>query len=210
MSRLRSGLLYSVEPILLSNSLRVCANSFAAMTDPHLLDTPSPWVARFAPRIPRSGKVLDVACGAGRHSRLLVGLGYAVLAVDIDLSRLGNVAEMPGVATLQADLENAPWPLEGQRFAGIIVTNYLHRPLFPKLLASLLPDGVLIYETFARGNERFGKPSNPDFLLLPGELLSVINARMRILAYEDLDVDTPKPAAVQRICAVQTEEDNSL
>ena len=104
-----------------------------------------------------------------------------------------------------ADLEGGPWPFEGQRFAGIVVANYLHRPLFPRLLESLGPGGVLIYETFAVGNERYGRPSNPDFLLRPGELLDVVRGRLRVLAYEDLTVSEPKPACMQRICAVAPE-----
>ena len=173
------------------------------MNDPHSLETPSAWVTRFATMIPRPGSVLDLACGAGRHTRLLAELGYSVLAVDIAVSRLGPIAAMPGVTALQADLENAPWPFDDRRFIGIVVSNYLHRPLLPKLLAGLTPGGVLIYETFARGNERFGKPSNPDFLLVPGELLRAVEGHARVVAYEDLIVDEPKPAAVQRICAVR-------
>ena len=101
-----------------------------------------------------------------------------------------------------ADLENAPWPCERAAYAGVVVTNYLHRPLFPDLIAALAPGGVLIYETFATGNERFGKPSNPAFLLKPGELLEAIRGRLHVVAYEDLEVDDPKPAMVQRICAI--------
>ena len=172
------------------------------MSDPHLLDQPSAWVVRFAPRIPHQGRVLDLACGAGRHTRLLAELGYPALAVDIDVSRLGAIATRPGVTAYQADLEGTPWPFAGDQFAGIVVTNYLHRPLLPKLLAALDPGGVLIYETFAVGNERFGRPSNPDFLLVPGELLDAVRGAARVLAFEDLIVSEPKPAAVQRICAV--------
>ena len=172
------------------------------MTDHHILDIPSAWVARFAPMIPRAGRVLDLACGAGRHTRLLAALGHPVLAVDLDLSHLGDVLAHSGVSALQADLENAPWPLGEERFAGIVVTNYLHRPLFGQLAASLAPDGVLIYETFAAGNAAFGKPSNPDFLLAPGELLALAGAHgLRVIAYEDGFSDVPKPAMLQRLCA---------
>jgi SAM-dependent methyltransferase len=173
-----------------------------------LTELPSPWVARVAPLIPQ-GEVLDLACGGGRHSRLLAALGHRVLAVDRDAVALERVAA-DGIATLKIDLENeaAPdrgWPFEAGRFSGIVVTNYLHRPLFPHILDSLAPNGVLIYETFAQGNERFGKPSNPDFLLSPGELLDVLRLhprhRLRVLAFEDGYVDLPKPAMVQRICA---------
>jgi SAM-dependent methyltransferase len=101
-----------------------------------------------------------------------------------------------------ADLESGPWPYAGEHFAAIVVVNYLHRPLFPHLLASLAPDGVLIYETFAAGNERYGWPSNPDFLLQPGELLQVAHGRLEVIAYENLTVEVPRPAVVQRVCAL--------
>lgn len=177
------------------------------MTSHALLDAPSPWVARFAPLIP-SGEVLDLACGGGRHARLLAGFRHAVLAVDRDAVALELAADK-GITTQQFDLEadGAAWPFEEGRFAGIVVTNYLHRPLFPRLLHSLAPGGVLIYETFAQGNEQFGKPSNPAFLLRQGELLeavaSIERGAMRVVAFEDGYVDTPRPAMVQRICAVK-------
>lgn len=171
------------------------------VSDPHALTMPSAWVARFAPLIAPGGAVLDLACGAGRHTRLLTDLGHPVLAVDIDLAPLGDLAHRPGVETLRADLEGEPWPLAGRAFAGVVVTNYLHRPLLPAILDTLAPGGVLIYETFAAGNERFGKPSNPQFLLRPGELLEAVRGRLRVIAYQDMLVDSPKPAAIQRICA---------
>lgn len=169
-------------------------------------EQPSAWVARFAPLMP-AGEVLDLACGGGRHARLLAVLGHPVLAVDRDAEALGR-AKGTGISTLQADLEGSggsqpPWPFEAGRFAGIVVTNYLHRPLFDGILHSLAPGGVLVYETFASGNERFGKPSNPDFLLRPGELLDVVRESgevLRVVAYEDGYVALPKPAMVQRIC----------
>jgi SAM-dependent methyltransferase len=169
----------------------------------HFPESPSPWVVRFAPLIPPRTQALDLACGAGRHAKLLASLGHRTLAVDRDLSRLGDVAMLPLVETFQADLESGDWPLQGRQFGGIVVTNYLHRPLFPHLLAALQPSGVLIYETFARGNERFGGVSNPDFLLLPGELLDAVRGLARVVAYEDVVVDQPKPAAIQHICAVR-------
>jgi len=164
----------------------------------HVSLPPSPWVTRWSAEIPRPGTVLDLACGAGRHARWLHAQGFDVAAVDRDIAAFGTPP--PGVALLQADLEAGPWPYPGRRFAGIVVTNYLHRPLFPVLLEALAPEGVLIYETFAAGNERFGNPSNPDFLLNPGELLDVVAGQLRVLAYEDLQIDTPKPAIIQRIC----------
>lgn len=115
---------------------------------------------------------------------------------------LAGLAGIPGVSTRCADLENGPWPYGGDRFAGIVVVNYLHRPLFPHLLASLAPEGVLIYETFAAGNERYGRPSNPAFLLKAGELLDVVKGRLRVLAFEDIYEPEPRPAMLQRLCAV--------
>ena len=168
----------------------------------HTLETPSDWVVRWADRIPAAGRVLDVASGSGRHARWLAARGHDVDAVDRDaeaLSALGGVAR---VRTLCADIETGAWPCERGCYAGVVVTNYLHRPLFPELLAALAPGGALIYETFALGNERYGRPSNPAYLLQPGELLEIVRGRLRVVAYEDLEVTRPKPAVVQRICAI--------
>ncbi|MGH8766885.1 MAG: class I SAM-dependent methyltransferase [Burkholderiales bacterium] len=172
------------------------------MDNAHALQSPSEWVKRWAGFIAAGGEVLDLACGWGRHSRFLAGVGYRVCAVDGDAGALAALNGVAGVSVQVADLERAPWPFEGRRFAGIVVANYLYRPLFPQLLEALAEDGVLIYETFALGNERFGKPSNPDFLLRPGELLELVRGKLSVLAYEDLQVSLPKPAMVQRICAV--------
>ena len=174
------------------------------LSDPHGIDRPSAWVMRHAPGIPAGGEVLDLACGSGRHVRYLAALGLRVLAVDIDLSNLGPAAALPGVTALQADLEGSAWPLARRTFAAVVVTNYLHRPLLPCLVDAIAPRGLLIYETFAAGNERFGKPSNPRFLLQPGELLEAVRGRLRVLAYEDLIVNAPRRAAVQRICAARS------
>ena len=173
-------------------------------TDSHDLDTPSAWVARWADRVPAGGRVLDLACGTGRHARYFAARGHPVEAVDRDPAMLARLDGVPGVTTRCADLEGGPWPYEGGRFAGIVVTHYLHRPLFPRLLAALAPEGALIYETFAAGNERYGRPSNPAFLLKPGELLEVVRSRLRVIAYEDLSVSEPKPAVIQRICAINS------
>lgn len=162
----------------------------------------SPWVARFAP-LAGAGEALDLACGSGRHTRLLAARGMQVLALDRNPELLGPLAG-PNVRTLQHDLEaeGAAWPFAPGRFALVVVTNYLYRPLFPHLAASLRPDGILIYETFAQGNQIYGKPSNPDFLLAPEELLGLARGNgLQVLAYEDGHVDRPHPAQVQRLCA---------
>lgn len=160
---------------------------------------PSPWVTRFAALVPSGGRVLDLACGGGRHAALFAGRGHAVTAVD----RTPPPCALAGVSFVQADLEGAPWPLAGQTFAGVVVTHYLHRPLFPHLLAALAPGGVLIYETFAVGNERFGRPSRADFLLQENELFRVVDGVLAVVAFEDVFVATPKPARMQRIAAVR-------
>jgi SAM-dependent methyltransferase len=151
--------------------------------------------------------VLDLACGMGRHSRLFLARGHRVTAIDRDLTGIADLIGAPGLEAVEADLEDGrPFPLAGRRFAGVVVTNYLYRPLFPALVAAVAPGGVLIYETFARGNEDFGRPRNPDHLTKPGELLEAVRGRLRVLAYEDLIDRTPKPAARQRICAVNEAE----
>src|SRR5262245_17941204 len=166
---------------------------------------PSAWARRFAGRIPAGGAVLDLAAGGGRHTRLFLGLGHRVTAVDRDVAGLADLQTHPAATILAADLENVrPWPLGDSRFAGVVVTNYLHRPLLPVIVAAVAPGGCLIYETFAVGNERLGKPSNPDFLLRPGELLEAVRGRLVVLAYENLEVAEPRPAVVQRIAAVAT------
>jgi SAM-dependent methyltransferase len=162
---------------------------------------PSPWVDRFIGLVRKGGTVLDLACGSGRHAIVAGGLGYRVTALDRDVSRLAADGEMEIV---EADLESgAPWPLPDRRFDGIVVTNYLHRPLFPVLIDSLSPGGVLIYETFAVGNEKYGRPRNPDFLLRDGELLDAFAGGLSVIAYEGGVVDHPAPAVIQRIAAVK-------
>ncbi len=163
---------------------------------------PSAWVQRFASRIPK-GEVLDLACGQGRHSALLNALGLSVLAVDRDPAALAATSSI-GVQTQQVDLETPDfaWPFGIARFSGIVVTNYLHRPLLDDLVAGMKADGVLIYETFSSGNAQFGKPSNPNFLLQPGELLALAGRHgLHVLAYEEGIVQQPAPAMVQRLCA---------
>ena len=151
--------------------------------------------------VPSGGTVLDLACGAGRHTRFFLERGHPVTAVDRDTSRLGDVTH-PALTVVEENLEDGrPFPLAGQRFAAVVVTRYLHRPLLPDLVAAVAPGGLFIYETFAAGQEAYGRPTNPDFLLQSGELLEVVRGSLRVLAYEDLTVDEPAPSAVQRICA---------
>lgn len=164
---------------------------------------PSPWIVRFAPLVPAGARVLDLACGHGRHARLFAERGCRVLAVDRDPEVLATLAPIAGVETAVLDLENGAWPLAGERFDAIVVVNYLHRPLFPHLIAALAADGTLLYETFARGNEAFGRPSNPAFLLEPGELLREVEGRLTVVAFEQGRVDEGgRRAVLQRLAAV--------
>jgi SAM-dependent methyltransferase len=152
------------------------------------------------PLIRRGGRVLDLAAGSGRHTRLLLDSGFAVYAVDRDISALLPLAAY-GCEVRQIDLETGDvWPL-GTGYDGIVVTDYLHRPLLPAVAQALASGGVLIYQTFALGNERFGRPRNPDFLLRPGELL-VAFSMLTIVAFEQGEVSVPRPAVIQRIAAV--------
>lgn len=176
-----------------------------AMSDgsPHGNGEPSRWVRHWAHLVAPGGAVLDVASGSGRHARFFASLGHPVTALDRDAAALELMRDESRITTLAADIEGAAWPLPADaKFAGIVVTNYLHRPLFPQLLRSLAPGGVLVYETFAQGNERVGKPSNPAFLLAPGELLEVVRGHLRVVAFQDGFLAQPRPAYVQRICAI--------
>jgi SAM-dependent methyltransferase len=180
------------------------ATTSMALADRHHgPSAPSKWVHRFAALVPRAGPVLDVACGAGRHVRLFLERGHPVTAVDRDLSGLDDLAGAAGLEMVEADLETgAPPPFAGRRFAAVVVTNYLHRPLLPAMVDAVAEDGVLIYETFAQGNERFGRPRRPEFLAAPGELFAAAVGRLHVLSYENLRVDRPRPAVVQRVAAV--------
>lgn len=163
---------------------------------------PSPWVERFIDGVRQGGRILDVACGAGRHMRLALQRGYQVTAVDRDLARVRDLYDATRCELVAADLEGgAPPPFRGRTFDGVIVTNYLWRPLLPDIVSAVAPDGLLIYETFARGNERLGKPRNPDYLLEPDELLQAVSGRLLTIAYEHALLSDP-PRLVERIAAV--------
>ena len=165
---------------------------------------PSPWVVRFAAHLAPGARALDVASGHGRHARHLAGRGCLVTAVDVDAACATSLAGIPGVEFLQADLESEPWPFADQSYDAVVVVHYLHRSLLPRLSAALAPGGLLIYETFARGNEQFGRPRSPDFLLRPRELIDAFR-ELRVLAFEDGYVAEPQPAMIQRLAAVRVE-----
>ena len=165
----------------------------------HGTQAPSGWITRWAHLLPTGCRVLDVACGAGRHTRWLAAQGHRLTAVDRNAEALTGLAGMARVVC--ADIEDGPWPLPGERFDAVVVTHYLWRPLWPVLLDSLAEGGVLLYEAFAHGNASVGKPSRPDFLLQPGELLERCLG-LRVVGFEDGFCDAPA-RYVQRICAVR-------
>ena len=171
------------------------------------ITAPSPWFCRFAPLIHQGGRVLDVACGGGRHARYLLDLGHGVTMVDRDVRPVMDLVGDPRTEIIEADLEiGNPSPLAGRRFAAIVVVNYLYRSLIPHLIDHLDHGGVFIYETFARGNERFNRPRNPDHLLKSGELLESVRGKLQVIAYEHGIVDEGfLPGVKQRICAVKTQ-----
>jgi hypothetical protein len=147
-----------------------------------------------------------VACGRGRHTRFFLDRGHPVVAVDRDLSGVMDLAAHPDVELIEVDLETSDdFPLSDRRFEGVVVTNYLYRPILPDLIGSVAPGGALIYETYAKGHERFGPPTNPDFLLEPGELLEAVRGRLDVIAYEETVAKEPRPAMVQRICAIRAQ-----
>ena len=165
---------------------------------------PSLWVQRFSPLIPKGGTVLDLACGGGRHVRYFLNLGYKVVALDRDVARVAELADKPGIEVIEADLEGGgAWPIEGRTFDAVVVVNYLYRPLFRRLFEAVGKNGLFIYETFARGNEKLSRPRNPDHLLRSGELLEITRRRLQVIAYEHGLVDSgPTIGVMQRICAV--------
>lgn len=163
---------------------------------------PSPWILRFAPLAGSGARVLDIACGRGRHSALFASRGCRVVAVDRDAAALAALSGVAGVATVACDLESGAWPLGEERFDVVVVTNYLHRPLFRPLLGAVADDGLLLYETFAVGNEVYGRPSNPDFLLKDGELLGIVRDALTVVAFEQGAISGERPAVLQRLAAV--------
>lgn len=172
------------------------------MSDP--LGMPSPWVRRFAHLVDKGGAVLDLAAGGGRHARFFAGRGHGVVAVDRKLDGMADLADGGPIERIQADLEDgSPWPLGDRSFAGIVVANYLHRPLLPLLADALAPGGVLIYETFAVGQGDFGRPSSENYLLRPNELITVFAPVLTIVAFEHGIDYAPNPKAVQRLAAVK-------
>ncbi|MCP1336141.1 class I SAM-dependent methyltransferase [Hyphomicrobiales bacterium FT118] len=164
---------------------------------------PSPFVAAHLGLMPEGGRVLDLAAGRGRHTALARAAGHPVTAVDREVEGLKTLRPGPDLEIVEADLENGTWPLDARTFAGVIVTNYLWRPILPEIVAAVAPGGVLIYETFAKGNERHGRPSNPDHLLNPGELLEAVNGELTVIAYAHGPEGDPPRAVRQRICAVR-------
>jgi len=171
---------------------------------PHGTEAPSAWVQRWSHLVPKRGVVLDVACGHGRHARWFYERNHPLALVDRSQDAIDFIAsQLPATAfeAVVADIEGGPWPFAGRRFDAVVVTHYLWRPLLPTLVASLAPGGVLIYETFTQGNETVGKPSRPDFLLRPGELLELCQG-LRVVAFEEGFHESP-PRFVQRITAVR-------
>lgn len=167
-----------------------------------MIGTPSQWVVKHAALIRKGGRVLDLACGGGRHAIWLAGQGYQVDAVDRDAQAVAGMQGMPNINVSIVDLETGNWPGIDQRYDGIVVSRYLFRPLLSTLTKMLNPDGVLIYETFMVGNERYGRPSNPDYLLQPNELKTVYAPLLKIYAFEQGRFEEPVLAMVQRICAI--------
>jgi SAM-dependent methyltransferase len=176
------------------------------MASEHAGLAPSPWVRRWTPLVTAGGSVLDVACGAGRHLRWFADNGFRPTGVDRDAAALAGLSGIADIVV--ADIENGPWPLPGCRFDAVVVTNYLWRPLWPTLIGSVAEGGVLVCETFAVGNESVGRPSNPAFLLRPGELLEAC-AGLRIVAFEDGFIEAPQ-RFVQRIAAVRERAGGAL
>jgi SAM-dependent methyltransferase len=168
----------------------------------HLGQTPEPWIMRFAPLVEGGARVLDLAAGYGRHARFFAARGCHVIAVDRDVTALAALQDDPRIETRTADVEQGPWPFSAQKFDAIVVVHYLHRALFVPIIEALAEDGVLLYETFAHGNAAYGRPSNPAFLLQPGELLDLARERLTVVAFEQGRIEGDRPAVIERLAAV--------
>ncbi len=169
---------------------------------PHAPSPPLTWIATRAAKADAGQTVLDLACGGGRHGRAFLNKGCRVTFVDIDTAGVADLSDNPDCDILQADLENAAWPMAGKTFDFVVVTNYLWRPILPEILASVARGGELLYQTFALGHERFGRPRNPDFLLKPGELKTAAEgAGFDLIDFFEGEVAEPKPAVIQRLHA---------
>jgi SAM-dependent methyltransferase len=166
----------------------------------HSGDRPSDWLVRHAELLSPGIEVLDLAAGSGRHARWLAGRGCRVTAIDRSPEALASLSRIEGVRVFEADVEAGPWPVTPASLDAVVVTNYLHRPLYGAIAASLRPGGVLVYETFMIGNERYGRPSNPAFLLREGELLEAF-AGLRVVAFEQGLIEGASPRVVQRLLA---------
>jgi len=164
---------------------------------------PSEWVKRHAHRFPAQGRVLDVAAGSGRNARWLAEQGLQVSAIDRDATAMDTLSQY-GIHAQVHDLEAAAWPFPAESFDAIIVCRYLYRPIFPYLIYSLNWHGVLIVETFMQGQESYGRPSNPDFLLRPGELEEWFANQMQVISFEQGLLQQDPPAMIQRICCIKT------
>jgi SAM-dependent methyltransferase len=175
------------------------------MPQQHDVLAPSAWIMRWCARLAPGALVLDLACGSGRHSRALAALGCVVDAVDIDPTCAEPLAQVAGVRFSAIDLERGAWPFASGRYDAVVVANYLHRPTLPLLAQALRDGGILVYETFAAGQQQFGRPGNPDFLLEPFELAACFGASLHVLGFEDGVRPGPPPARVQRLCAVRTD-----
>ena len=169
-----------------------------------MIGAPSDWVVKYTPLITSGGRVLDLACGYGRHAIWLAAQGFQVDAVDCNTQALAGMHEIANINVIVADIERGEWPAAEQKYDAIIVSRYLYRPILSTLAQMLNIDGVLIYETFMVGNEHYGKPSNPDYLLLQDELHKLYAPLLKIHAFEQGEVEGTVPAVMQRICAVKT------